>query len=139
MDVQVNFMGVLAATGVAMIVGSLWYSKVLFVTEWAKLARIDMKKGSGSPAKPIAISVVLAMVTAYVLAHVTYLSNVFFQTGYLESALTTAFWMWLGFTASRIVTHDAFEGRPMKLTAITLGCELVTLMGMGLVIGLIGL
>jgi hypothetical protein len=56
----------------------------------------------------------------------------------LQSALTTAFWAWLGFTAARIYTHDLFEGRPQKLTLITVSHELVTFLVMGLVIGLVG-
>jgi hypothetical protein len=50
----------------------------------------------------------------------------------------TAFWAWLGFTASRIITHDAFEGRRKKLTLLTISHELVTFMVMGLIIGLMG-
>jgi hypothetical protein len=66
------------------------------------------------------------------------LSNFFFGNSFLSSALQTAFWAWLGFTAARLITHDAFEGRPMKLTALNLGNELVTFLAMGLVIGLMG-
>lgn len=138
MDVEVNFLAVLLAVISAMVVGSIWYARPVFGNTWIKLAKIDMKKDGGNVSKPIIISVVVSLFTAYVLAHVTYLSNQFFGNSYLQDALTTAFWMWLGFTAARIVTHDAFEGRPSKLTAITLGNEFVTLMLMGLVIGLVG-
>ncbi len=44
----------------------------------------------------------------------------------------------LGFTAARFITHDAFEERPAKLTVKNIGNELVTLLLMGLIIGLIG-
>jgi hypothetical protein len=54
----------------------------------------------------------------------------------LQDALTTAFWMWLGFIAARIITHDAFEQRPTELTVMNVVHEFVTLMAMGLVIGL---
>jgi hypothetical protein len=50
----------------------------------------------------------------------------------------TAFWLWLGFTAARFITHDAFEGRPMALTFLNVSLEFVTIMVMGLLIGLIG-
>ncbi len=138
MDVEVNYLAILAAVVSSMVVGSIWYSKSVFAKPWIKLARIDMTKGSGNPAKPIAISVLIAFITAYVLAHVAFLSNQFFGNSFLQDSLTTAFWLWLGFTAGRIVTHDVFEGRPAQLTAITLGNEFVTIMLMGLIIGLIG-
>jgi hypothetical protein len=56
----------------------------------------------------------------------------------LQDTLTTAFWLWLGFTAARFATHDAFEGRPHKLTLLNLGNEFVTIMLMSLIIGLFG-
>jgi hypothetical protein len=80
---------------------------------------------------------VVSFITAYVLAHVTYLSNTFFGNSYLQDALTTAFWMWLGFTAARIVTHDAFENRPKQLTLLNISHELVTFLVMGVIIGLL--
>jgi hypothetical protein len=138
MEVVVSVWGVLAALVASMVVGSIWYARPVFGDLWIKLAKVDMSKDKGSATKPILITLVVSLITAYVLAHVTYLSNQFFENSYLSAALQTAFWMWLGFTAARIITHDSFEGRPVKLTALTIGNELVTLMAMGLAIGLIG-
>ena len=50
------------------------------------------------------------------------------MTNHSRTAIDTLVWL----------THDAFEGRPLKLTAINLGNELVTIMAMGLIIGLLG-
>lgn len=138
MEVQVNFLAVLAAMLSSLVVGSTWYARSVFGNAWIKLAKIDMSKNKGSVAKPIVITMVVSLITAYVLAHVTYLSNQFFDHSFLQDALATAFWMWLGFTAARFITHDAFEGRPAKLTLINISNEFVTLMVMGLTIGLIG-
>jgi hypothetical protein len=66
------------------------------------------------------------------------LSNQYFGHSYLQDAVNTAFWLWLGFTAARFVTHDAFEGRPVKLTVLNAAHEFVTIMVMGLIIGLMG-
>lgn len=139
MDVQVNYWAVLAAMVSSMIIGSIWYAQSVFGKTWIKLAKVDMTKDRGSVWKPIAVTAVLSLVTAYVLAHVAYLSNSFFSHSFLQDAVTTAFWLWLGLTSARIVTHDLFEGRPLKLTFLTVAHEFVTLMVMGLVIGLIGL
>ncbi len=138
MEVHVNLWGVLAATASSMVVGSIWYAPPVFGKAWIKLARIDMTEDRGTVLKPIAITVVVCLITAYVLAHVAYLSNQFFHHSFLQDAVTTAFWMWLGFIAARFITHDAFEGRPVKLTLINISLEFVTLMVMGLLIGLIG-
>lgn len=54
---------------------------------------------------------------------------------YLLAALFTAVILWAGFTAARFITNDAFEGRPSSLTVLNIGHELVTLVIMGLIIG----
>lgn len=138
MEVQVNYLAVFLAMLSSMVVGSVWYARKVFGNTWAKLAKIDIDKDRGSVFKPIATTVVVSLITAYVLAHVAYLSNHFFENSFLQDSLMTAFWMWLGFTAARFITHDAFEGRPVKLTVLNIGNEFVTIMAMGLVIGLFG-
>lgn len=136
MDVPVNWLAIVLAAASTMVVGSVWYMPKAFGNTWQKLARLD-PKNMADPKKAIGLTVVASLVTAYVLAHVTYLSNRFFGGSFLSSALQTAFWVWLGFTAARILTHDLFENRPSKLTLITVSHELVTLLVMGLVIGLL--
>jgi hypothetical protein len=139
MDVEVNYLAVVLAMLSSMVVGSIWYARSVFGNAWIKLAKVDMSKGKQSDVwKPLVTTAVVSLITAYVLAHVTFLSHNYFNNSFLQDALSTAFWVWLGFTAARLITHDAFESRPMKLTAINLGNEFVTIMGMGLVIGLLG-
>ena len=138
MEVAVNYWAVLAAMVSSMVIGSIWYAKPVFGDIWIKLAKIDMTKNKGSVWQPIVITAFASLVTAYVLAHVSYLSNQFFHNSFLQDALTTAFWVWLGFTATRVLVHDLFESRPMKLTALTVSHEFVTFMVMGLIIGLMG-
>ena len=136
MEVQINYWAVLAAMVSSMIVGSIWYAKGVFGNTWMKLANV---KGDGSSVfKPIATTVVVSTITAYVLAHVIFLSHNFFNNSFLQDALSTAFWLWLGFTAARFITHDVFESRPVKLTVLNISHEFVTIMLMGLIIGLIG-
>lgn len=138
MGVEVNYLAIFLAMASSMVVGSVWYARAVFGKEWGKLANVDMGKNKANPAIPIVITIIVSLVTAYVIAHVAFLSNQFFGNSFLQDALTTAFWLWLGLTAARFITHDAFEGRPVKLTTINLGNELVTIMVMGLIIGLMG-
>lgn len=137
MDVSVNMWAVILATASSMVVGSVWYAKSVFGTAWAKLAKVNMDKRGGAAGAIIA-TLIVSFLTAYVLAHVSFLSHEHFHNSFLQDAVTTAFWVWLGFTAARIITHDAFEGRPVKLTALTCLHELVTLLVMGTIIGAMG-
>lgn len=138
--VEINWLAVALATVASMIVGSVWYAPPVLGNAWMKLAKLnqkDMEKGGWTP---IVVSIVTSFVTAFVLAHFVYLAHQFYQAdyGFLTTALMTAVWAWLGFVALRFLTHDSFEGRPLKLTLLNSAHELVALLAMALVIGLMG-
>lgn len=137
MNVEVNYLAVVLAMLSSMVVGAVWYARPVFGNMWIKLAKVDMSGDAKDVWKPVLTTLVVSLITAYVLAHVIFLSHHFFNNSFLQDSLTTAFWVWLGFTAARFITHDAFEGRRKKLTLINIGNEFVTLMAMGLVIGLL--
>lgn len=140
MDVEVNYLAVLLAGASSMVVGSIWYARGVFGNTWAKLAKVDMDKPMDGKKMGLMLGMTFlaSLVTAFVLAHVTFLSNKFFGNSFLQDALTTAVWLWLGFTAARIFTHDLFEGRRKKLTLLNWGNELVTVLVMALIIGAMG-
>jgi len=137
MDVEVNWIAVVAAALSTMAVGSVWYAPQVFGKKWMELVKLDRKKAKEAGIKPILITLVVSFISAYVLAHVAYLSNFYFANSFLQDSLSTAFWLWLGMTAARMITHDAFEGRPRELTIMNIAHEFVTFMVMGLVIGLL--
>lgn len=97
-----------------------------------------MQKGPGGAAW--GLTIVGALLQAFVLAYFTYIVFNFFagDTSWMNASLITAAMAWGGFQLSMILTHDAFEQRPMPLTMLTAGNQFVTLMAMGLTIGLIG-
>lgn len=136
MEVEVNWLAVLLATASTMVVGSIWYTPKVFGNVWMKLAKIDRKKAEANGMKPILITIVVSFISAYVLAHVAYLVNAYYANSFLYDTLMTGFWLWLGFIAARMITHDAFEGRPAKLTVLNVVHEFVTVLVMALIIGL---
>lgn len=136
MEVQINMLAVALATLSSMVVGAVWYAPQAFGNKWLKLIGKkpkDMKSGAG----PMLLTLVVSFFTAYVLAHVTFLSNHFFQNSFIHDAMMTGLWLWLGFVAARIVTHDAFEMRPRALTLMTISHEFLTVMVMAIIIGLL--
>lgn len=137
-DVEINWLAVTLATFSAMVVGSIWYAPPVFGKLWMKLAKVDQKKAEKSGWRPIIISVAVSFITAYVLAHVAYIAHLFYDGSFFMDAVKSAFWLWLGFTAARIITHDVFEGRPVRLTVMNIAHEFVTIIAMGAIIGLVG-
>lgn len=138
MEVEVNWLAVVLAAVLNMVIGGLWYAPKVFGDQWSKIVGLkesDMKKDAP---KAMAGAAVLAVVTAYVLAHVTYMSAAFFETKFLNSALNTAFWLWFGFGFTTLVTQGLFERRPIRWMVITAGNLLVAMLAMGWVIGAMG-
>lgn len=138
MNVEVNYLAVVLAMVSSMVVGTIWYAKPVFGTKWMKLVGMTDEKAKKGGGKAIAVTILVSLVTAYVLAHVAYLSNQFFKNSFMMDSLMTAFWLWLGFVAARFITHDAFEQRPVNLTVMNCAHELITLLVMGAIIGVFG-
>jgi hypothetical protein len=132
---EINYWAVLLAMLSSMVVGSIWYTPKVFGTRWAKLANVDMNRPGASAVVPIVVTLIVSFITAWVLAGASSIAWHFYGGSYLWAALATSVILWAGFTAARFITHDAFEGRPTALTVMNIAHELVTLVIMGLIIG----
>lgn len=140
MEVDINLWGVFWAAVSSMVVGSIWYAKGVFGASWMKLAKIDESKQKDGAMMALVGMFALSLVMAYVLAHVTYLSvNFFTDYSYQKAAITSGFWMWLGFVLPTMAGTGLFEQRRKKLMAINTGNWLATLLVMGWVLGWVGL
>jgi Protein of unknown function (DUF1761) len=139
MNVEVNVIAVIIATLSSFAVGFVWYLPQVFGETWRKLIGMDKKTMQKGPSpRAWVFTLGAAFAQAYVLAHVTYLSNAFFSDqSWLVSAFITSVWLWLGMQLAVLLTHDAFEQRRLKLTIINAGNQLATLLAMALVIGII--
>lgn len=135
---EINYLAVVLATLSTLVVGSVWYTKRAFGTYWIRVARVDEAAAAQRGVWPILVTIVVSFVTAWVLAGATSIAHEFYDGAFLTDALVTGLTLWAGFTAARVITHDAFEGRPTGLTALTLGHELVTVLVMSLIIGAMG-
>jgi hypothetical protein len=136
---EINIWAVLLATLSSMVVGSIWYTPKVFGNYWMRVAQVTPSGNSKDAVKPILITLLVSFVTAVVLAGAAALSQHFYGGNFLANTLITAVILWAGFTASRFITHDAFEGRPAGLTLLNCVHELVTLLVMALIIGLFGI
>ncbi|MFF1385172.1 DUF1761 domain-containing protein [Arthrobacter sp. NPDC058288] len=136
---EINIWAVLLATLSSMVVGSVWYTPRVFGNYWMKLAKVTPSGDAKDAVKPILITLVVSFVSALVLAGSAAISQHFYGGNFLANTLITAVILWAGFTAARFITHDAFDGRPAALTVLNCTHELVTLVVMGLIIGLFGI
>ncbi len=136
---EINIWAVLLATLSSMVVGSVWYTPRVFGNYWMRVARVTPSGEARDAVKPILLTLLVSLVSAWVLAGSAAISQHFYGGNFLANTLVTALILWAGFTAARFITHDAFEGRPAGLTALNCAHEFVTLMVMALIIGLFGI
>ncbi len=140
MNVEVNYLAVLLAGVASMVVGFVWYGPMLFAKPWMKLmghTAETMKKEQAKMGQTYGLSFVLALVMAYVLSHVMALSENFFHYPVLQTGLTSAFCMWFGFVMPVQMTDMLFGSKKGKLFLINTGYQLVSLLAMGIVLGLL--
>jgi hypothetical protein len=83
----------IAAVLVRIIVGSLWYSPLLFLKEWQRLAGVSDDAMKGGMAKGMATWIIGAIVMTFVLAHAVYYAGAHGPA----AGAAVGFFNWLGF------------------------------------------
>lgn len=133
MAVEINYVAVVAAAVVSMILGFLWYGP-LFGKTWMALMKIKPKdiqaaKKKGME-KTMALGFLTMLIMAYVLAHfVDYAAATTAAAGATVGALA-----WLGFVATVTAGSVLWEGKPTKLYALNNAYQLVSLAAMGAIL-----
>lgn len=127
-SVDVNWVAIVAAVIVNMVVGFIWYSPALFAKEWAKLTGRKMNE-MGDGTKGYILTTAGAFVQAYILLHFVAFAAYFYPTySNMSVGIMTAFWAWLGFVAIPQGVNMVFAGTRKKLWAINTGYFLVVLL-----------
>jgi len=125
------------ATPSSIVVGTVWYRPRVFGNRWQALTGIDPNKPV-SPAVTYGGTFMATAVTAMVLAIAAHVAASYVALETLPAALLTALVLWAGLTASRMLVHDLFASKSLRIWLIDAGYELVTLLVMAAIIGLIG-
>ncbi|MCF7825647.1 MAG: DUF1761 domain-containing protein [Candidatus Marinimicrobia bacterium] len=135
----VNYWAVLVSALVFFGIGMPWYT-VLFGEAWKKSMglteeRLEAEKGEENMVKSFGLMFLSALLMALATAHlIDYLFMVFPGSSPLSMGLTTAFWVWLGYTMSYLLTAPAFEKRPWSYVMINGGYWLLGLVTTGLIV-----
>jgi len=129
-----NWVAIVAATVVNMVLGSLWFSPMLFQKPWVAM-RVDKNPMSGV-ASPLlyVITAVGALVSAITLDWIIGLAH---ASSLLGGAII-GLYAGLGFVAPAIPGDNLFNERPFKLYLIVAGFPVVGLLVMGAIIGALG-
>ncbi len=137
-DVDINWLAVILAGIAGAVVSYLWFSKYLFRDRWARLSGLTIERMEKGTPIAAAVTGVVSLLTAYVVAYVAGLIEGYSGEGDMASALGSAFWLWFGIAAASVIVHDAYDQRPLQKMVIAAGERFVALMAMGLIVGLFG-
>ena len=117
---QINLIAVVACTIAYFILGSVWYSPVLFGKTWMELQKIDPEKMNASKSRlPIMLSVtfVLSLIITFSIGFIIVRTGLDTLLGSVKLGLLCA----LGFVCTTLGITFMFEGRPFKLFLIDAG------------------
>lgn len=121
-----NYLPILAGALINMIVGSLWYSPLLFAKPWMKLVHIsekDLKSANKNMGMMYGGTFVIALIASSTLLYFVRMLHIITATDGAVLGLIVG----IGFTAATTIPDYIFAGRPMKLFAINVGYQLVVL------------
>ncbi len=118
---------IIAMAVVYMVLGSLWYSKVLFGEVWMSCCK---KEECSSCSWTCYLGCfITALVMGYVMSHfVTSMGAMDAMSG-----AKVGFWAWLGFIATTCFSAVLWAKKPLKVYFVDVGFYLVVLLLMGAV------
>lgn len=135
MELDINWLAVAFATVASMIVAGVWYQDFAFGVPWKKMTRVDAKRAEKESGVNMLTALVVNALAAVAFAAAISVAVAHFGGSPLGLALLIAAAAWLAFSASTLLTHNMFEQKSFKLTAINSGYQLVVFVVMALVIG----
>lgn len=138
---EINYLAVVGCAVLAIVLGALWYSPILFGKAWMRINKMnpadqgDMKQMQKEMILIYGLQIILAFLQVYILAH--------FIKGWSDvSGVEAALWIWLGFivpTLAASVMWTMEKGRD-KITRfiIQASYNLVLFIAFGYILGVWG-
>lgn len=141
--VPIDYLAVFGAAVFALILGALWYGPV-FGAKWKAMMGFtdeSMRSMALSPLQAMAGGFVTALAMAYILAKAIALFLATYPMTGVDVVMTGplfGFWAWLGFAMPITAGVFLWEGKPFRLWVLNAGYYLVSLLGMGAILGYFG-
>lgn len=126
-----SFVGVILAAAAKIAIGMLWYSPKVFGSWWQKVSGVNTDKDK----MPVALvgSTLMAVVTASVLASLAIKMHIVD----IYSGAMLGFGAWLGFALPVHLAAFFWANNSIQLVILNSGCDLASLVVMGIIIALL--
>ena len=131
-QIPINWWIVVIAALLRMVVGTVWYSPALFMKPWQALTGVTPETMQRGLPRAIAVDLAMSLLLSVVLFHAVVYAG---ATGWWGGALV-GLCVWLGFVLATHLPLWPYENRPLRLVAINMGPNLISLVLMGALFGL---
>lgn len=128
----VNWVAVIVAAVVNIVISTVWYLPQVFGKQWAALTGREITT-SPNPMLYV-IAVIGSVISAYVLALVLNAAG----AATITDGIVVGLAVWLGFIATTQAVGGAFEGRSWTLFGVNAGNSAVTYAVMGAILAAMG-
>ena len=128
-NTDLNYIGIIAATLVAFVIGGAWYSPILFAKPWMRENGFTEKDHQGNLIRMFGGSFVMLLIASYVL------SLVIGDDSSLLEGLRIGLTVGAAFIAASFAVTYLFEKKSPTLFVINAGYHVVTFTVMGTIIG----
>lgn len=131
---MINILAIVLCAVWAMVVGFVWYSRSVIGNEWMRLSDLDMKKLTAAQknmGRTYGSMILLNVITAIILSAFLSVSS---DLGMNMLIILIA---WFVFTFGPFATANSFSLRSFKLTLINSGYNLISFLGMAVILTLL--
>ncbi len=132
---DINIWSVIIAAVVAFLISAIWYSPILFGTEWMALSGCTDKDVSNAKSKGVITFYIVQFIVTLVMFIVLGFAMNFAGVDTTSDGAIIGILAWLGFIFPGHVGALMWERRPVKLVLINTVCSLLTLVVGGAIIG----
>ena len=126
-DVDLNWLAIVVAAAIPMILGAAWYSPLLFARPWMREVGKTPEEIQAGSRMPYLVAALASLVMSYALARVIRWA----EADDLVAGVVVALLAWTGFVATTFAVNYAFGSRSRTLWGIDTGYYLVSLLLMG--------
>lgn len=135
--VDISWPGVVLAIVVGMIVAFVWYQKGPIADAWEKLTGVTAERIKPVRGRSMIQLLLAVTITAVGLALAIAITATATGDESAGMAFLVGLIAWVAFSATTLLQHNAFELKPVKLTAINVSYQLVLFTAMSLTIGIL--
>lgn len=136
---DINALGILAASFIVMVIGGIWYSPFALGKTWRKLVGMsEAEFKAGNQNLSLVIVAMLTLMEVSMLALFLQFSSFYYpEFSAWVMGLLTGWWVWTGFVFPALAMTYMFAKRRKKLLAIDAGYHLVALSVAGILLAIL--